>query len=370
MKGLKTVLSVAAALSAPVALGVGWVAPDAAQGGQGAGSDRSRIVGTYRLIAYESRDAGGNWVRTPNFASYGYLTYFDTGHVAEYSISRTRPRPTGQGQQGRGQGQAQGRGQGQAQGQGRGQGQAQGQGQGRGLGLSAPDALAVLQGTTGYYGTFSVDDKSKTLTHRYAGHIVPGAPDGKFAYTLEGDRFTLTPGPANAAGRAPERVVWERLPEPPLSAEARKFVGFYRLLYTDTLREKGGKEISHENRSEVQAGSAILYTASGHMMAHLMNREGRIGYKGAEATPEEAQQGFRSYSGYFGRFTTFENYKPIFVLHNQQGTPNASNNFVDATKRFYQFTGNVLRLGTPPTTNAEGITSYNHLYWERQPAVK
>jgi hypothetical protein len=30
----------------------------------------------------------------------------------------------------------------------------------------------------------------------------------------------------------------------------------------------------------------------------------------------------------------------------------------------------VLRLGTPPTTNAEGITSYNHLYWERQPAVK
>jgi hypothetical protein len=227
----------------------------------------------------------------------------------------------------------------------------------------------VLQGTTGYYGTFIVDDKSKTLTHRYAGNMVPGAPDGKFAYTLEGDRFTLTPGPVNAAGRAPQRVIWERLPEPPLSAEARKFVGFYKLLYTDTLRMKGDKEISHENRSEVQAGSAILYTASGHMMAHLMNRENRIKYAGAEATADEALR-TGGYSGYFGRFTTFENYKPIFVLHNQQGTPNAANNFVDATKRFYQFTGNVLRLGTPPATNAEGITSFNHLYWERQSAVK
>jgi hypothetical protein len=334
MKGLRTVLTVAAALSAPAALGIGSVAPDAAaQGAQGAGSDRSRIVGTYRLIATENLDAGGSWVRTPNFAAYGYLTYFDTGHVAEYSISRTRPRITGQQ-------------------------------------LTAQDALPILQGTTAYYGSFMVDDKTKTLTHRHAGNMIPGAADGKYAYAFEGDRFTLTPGPANGAGRAPGRVVWERLPEPPLSAEAKKFVGFYRLLYTDTLREKGGKEVSHENRSEVQAGSAILYTASGHMMAHLMNRDKRIKYAGAEATPDEALQAYRGYSGYFGRFTTFENHTPIFVLHNQQGTTNSSNAFVDATKRFYQFTGNVLRLGTPPNTNAEGITSYNHLYWERQPAVK
>jgi hypothetical protein len=106
------------------------------------------------------------------------------------------------------------------------------------------------------------------------------------------------------------------------------------------------------------------------MMAHLMNRDKRIKYAGAEATPDEALQAYRGYSGYFGRFTTFENHAPIFVLHNQQGTTNSSNAFVDATKRFYQFTGTVLRLGTPPNTNAEGITSYNHLYWERQPAVK
>jgi hypothetical protein len=53
---------------------------------------------------------------------------------------------------------------------------------------------------------------------------------------------------------------------------------------------------------------------------------------------------------------TSENHNPPFVLHNQQGTlrPGGEN---DATKRFYQFTGNVLRLGTPPNVNAAGETT-------------
>lgn len=37
-------------------------------------------------------------------------------------------------------------------------------------------------------------------------------------------------------------------------------------------------------------------------------------------------------------------------------------------QRFYQFTGNVLRLGTPPTTT-DGKTTGGHLYWERLPAA-
>jgi hypothetical protein len=303
--------------------------PSAAQ--TGAMSDRSKIVGTYRLIGTESRDANGKWVRTQNFASYGYLTYAETGHVAEYSVSRTRPRFAGQ--------------------------------------ATPQEALAALQGTTAYYGTFMVDDKGKSVVHRHSGHMMPGASDGKYAYEFDGERFALTPGPKNAAGQTPDRVIWERLPEPPLSAEARKFVGFYKLLYTDTLREKGGKEISHANRNEARAGSAILYTPSGHMMAHLMNKEGRMKFAGAQPTPDEALRAFQGYSGYFGRFTTFENYKPIFVLHNQQGTTNPGRE-VDATKRFYAFNGNVLRLGTPPAASPEGEMSFNHLYWERLPAVK
>jgi hypothetical protein len=335
---------------------------DAAQAGM---SDRAKIVGTYRLIATQS-NVDGKWVNIPG-QLYGYVTYSETGHVAEYTITNRLPAAQGQGQ-GRGPAPAPAPAQGQGRGQAPGQGQGQGQGQGRGI---APDvALSVLQGMTAYYGTFRVDDKSKSVLIHYDGNMVPHAPDGKYAYEFDGDRFTLTPGPPNGAGVSPGRVIWERMPNPPLSAEARKFVGHYRLLYTDTLREKGGKELDHANKSEARTGSAILYTPSGHMMAHLMNKDKRIKYAGAVATPQEAQQAYSSYNGYFGRFTTFENFKPVFVLHNQQGTAPAGGRGSDFTKRFYQFTGNVLRLGTPPNTNAEGITSYSHLYWERLPAVK
>jgi hypothetical protein len=53
--------------------------------------------------------------------------------------------------------------------------------------------------------------------------------------------------------------------------------------------------------------------------------------------------------------------QPGVRLHNQQGTlrPGGEN---DATKRFYQITGNVLRLGTPPNVNAAGETTGGHLY--------
>ena len=39
-------------------------------------------------------------------------------------------------------------------------------------------------------------------------------------------------------------------------------------------------------------------------------------------------------------------------------------------KRFYQFTGNVLRLGGPPNLNDKGELAGGHLYWERQPAIQ
>ena len=78
---------------------------------------------------------------------------------------------------------------------------------------------------------------------------------------------------------------------------------------------------------------------------------------------------YRSYNGYFGRFTTYESYTPPFLMHNQQGTLNPARD-VDATKRFFEFTGNVLRLGGPPRLNEAGEMAGGHLYWERQGPVE
>ena len=64
------------------------------------------------------------------------------------------------------------------------QGQAPGQGQGQGRGIAPDVALSALQGMTAYYGTFRVDDKSKSVLLHYDGNMVPHAPDGKYAYRI------------------------------------------------------------------------------------------------------------------------------------------------------------------------------------------
>ena len=84
--------------------------------------------------------------------------------------------------------------------------------------------------------------------------------------------------------------------------------------------------------------------------------------------PDESLAAYRSYNGYFGRFVTYENQNPPFVYHSQQGSTNPG--AYSEQKRFYQFTGNVLRLGGPPNLNDQGELAGGHLYWERQGAIK
>src|SRR5258706_714136 len=88
----------------------------------------------------------------------------------------------------------------------------------------------------------------------------------------------------------------------------------------------------------------------------MMDREGRTKSGGAQRTPAESLKAYRSYSGYFGRFRTYENQNPPFVYHSQQGTTNPGG--YSEQKRFYQFTGNVLRLGGPPNLNEAGAIAW------------
>jgi hypothetical protein len=328
------VLAAAAIMSAPTALNGASAAAPASAAVQAA-SDTAKFAGTYTLITTEQKDASGKWVQTPNFNSNGYIIYAPTGQMAVHIQPKIRERmpnpPTGDA------------------------------------------AKAAITGYTAYFGTYTVDEKDHSVTHHRVGQINPGgAVDAKryydFTMTPQGrERLTLTPAPANGGGKdkATTRLVWQRMPDAPLSAEAKKFVGFWRLRYTDSYRTKDGKEVFHGDRNETRAGTSyIIYTNSGHMMVHLMNREGRTKYAGAQPTPEEALKAYRSYTGYFGRFVTYENQNPPFVYHSQQGslTPGS----YSEQKRFYQFTGNMLRLGGPPNLNDKGELAGGHLYWEKQ----
>ena len=332
---LGTVLAVVAVMSVPTSLG-GRAAAVAEGATQASTSDREKFVGTYRLMTVEGKDAAsGEWVERPNYNSIGYSTYAETGHMGVHIMPRSRTRhasnpPTGE------------------------------------------EAQAALRGYTAYFGSFTVDEAGQFVVHHRFGQINPGGTvDAKRFYDFAGERLILTPAPADGGGKdtATVRLIWERLPNAPLSDEARKFVGFHRLLYTDRYREKDGEMVFHGERNDDRAGTSyIIYTPTGHMMVHLMQKEGRMKYAGNQPTPDEALEAFLSYTGYFGRFTTYENFDPPFLMHNQQGTTRPARD-VDATKRFYEFTGNVLRLGGPPRLNEAGDRAGGHLYWERQPPI-
>jgi hypothetical protein len=303
-----------------------------AVGPRGAG-DADKIVGTYRLVSTEVRDDSGKWNQTPGFNSVGYITYSDAGYMAVYIMPKGRAPLAGQQP-------------------------------------TAEEAERAIRGFTGYYGPFTVHEKDGFVVHSRAGKLNPGGPtDYKRYFEIDGARLNLIPGDdGRPKAQQSRRIVWERLPNVALSAEAKKFVGFRRLLYTDRYVEKNGQMVSHGERNEARAGSYIIYTPTGHMMAHLMDKEGRKPYAGATPTPEEALAAYRSYGGYFGRFTTHESETPQYVIHHQEGRPNP-NPPTDVT-RFYVLNGTTLRLSPPPTTTPAGETSAQHLYWEKLPARK
>lgn len=339
---LRTVLTIAASALTSLVLGAGVAAGQSNASAAGASADRRTLVGTYELVTVEEKDATGKWSPTPNFNSNGYIIYADTGHMGVHIMPKVRARFTSNPP-------------------------------------SAEEARAALQGYTAYFGSFTINDKErdKFLVHHRFGHINAGAEVDvrryyDFVTTPNGSqRLILTPPAADGGGKekAARRLVWQRMAEAPLSAEEKKFVGFYKLQYTDSYRAKDGKEVFHGTRNEARAGTSyIIYTSSGHMMVHLMDREGRIKYASTQPTADEALKAFRSYGGYFGRFRTYENHNPRFVYHSQQGHLTPGN--YSEQQRFYQFTGNVLRLGGPAILNDAGELAGGHLYWERQGPVK
>ena len=339
-RSLTTALIVAAVMLVPPAFNRGTLSSQSAPASRSsAKSDRARFVGTYELVTMEVKDpATGKWSPTQGFSSNGYIIYADTGHMAVQIMPKVRARFAG-------------------------------------TPPTPEEAQAALLGYTAYFGSFAVTDKEQDrfVVHHRFGQINPGADaDLKrfydFVITPNGsERLILTPAPSGGGGKdtATNRVVWQRMLDAPLSAEAKKFVGFWRLRYADSYRTKDGKDVFHGDRNETRAGTSyIIYTNSGHMMAHLMNREGRTKYASSQPTPEEALKAFSSYAGYFGRFIPYENQSPPFVYHSQQGslTPGS----YSEQKRFYQFNGNVLRLGAPPNLNDQGELAGGHLYWEKQ----
>ena len=296
------------------------------------GGDGHKFIGTYRLVAIEQKDDKGQWVPTARSNSLGYILYDPTGHMAAQIMPRDRKKyaatePT-------------------------------------------PDeARAALQGYTAYFGTFIVNEAEKYVIHRREGQLNPGGEvDAKRFYEFVGNRLILTPALATDRTQpGNNHLIWERLPDAPLSAVGKQLVGFRRLVYTERTVEpaptaSGGPRAQGKTERDTSRTGYIIYTPTGHMAVHIV-RPDRKKYAGQTPTPEEAKAALQTYTSYFGRFTVDVSGK--FVTHHQDAHLNPSVVGSDA-KRFLQIEGNRLTL-QPPSTTSNGETATNRLIWELAP---
>ena len=141
----------------------------------------SRLIGTWALVSYESSDAESKQFRGPR--PIGLLYYDRTGNMAvQISPDRQRRRFTGP--------------------------QA---GVFTGPQPTPDEALDAISGYAAYFGTYTVDERAQTVTHKRVGNINPGGV-GDFVRRYEfptEDRLVLVP--QERTDLRAVRLTWERV---------------------------------------------------------------------------------------------------------------------------------------------------------------
>jgi hypothetical protein len=282
-----------------------------------------RFVGTWKLVNIEQRNAKGEVIPPAPPASgsstrIGYIIYDPAGYVAVSIMPLNRkkytgPQPTNE------------------------------------------EAAAAIRGYAAYFGTFTVNEAEGTVTHHLQGSLNPAmAADQKRFFEFSGNHLTLKP-PASANGNQ-SRLTWERMPDAPnLTAEQRRFVGFWKLVSNERRNETG--ELASSNPGQT---GYIIYTPAGVMMVHMI-QPNRKPYAGAQPTPDEARQAIRTYTNYFGPFYVHD--VDGYVVHDQVGTLNVGRNGPSPQQRFYQFSGKQLMLHPPANYTPDGHTIEGTITW-------
>ena len=104
------------------------------------------------------------------------------------------------------------------------------------------------------------------MTHQTFGALSPAisGTDQVRGFTISGNRLTLRP-PTSANGNQ-RSLTWERVPDlPNLTPTHRKLIGFWKLISLERRNAKG--ELLSSNPGMT---GFIVYTASGHVMVHMM----------------------------------------------------------------------------------------------------
>ena len=281
----------------------------------------NRFAGVWKLVSEETRNTNGEIVRRgPDGGRVGYIAYDPAGYMGVVLAYSTRPKFAGR--------------------------QA-----------TPPEALAAMRTYNSYWGSFAVDDASGTVTHQTFGALSPGFSGSNQVrkYMISGNRLTLQP-PTSANGDQ-STLTWERLPDlPDLTPTHRKLIGFWKLISNEVRDMKG--EVLSANPGQT---GFIVYTASGHVMVHMMQPYRRRNV-GASPTVEETMATYRSYTSYFGPYTVNESEK--YVVHHLAGALNPGWAGTDF-QRYVEFSGRRLILRPPASKDRNGKDVQLVITWER-----
>ena len=283
----------------------------------------TRFAGVWKLVAEETRDANGQVVPGPNAASggrFGFITYDPAGYMGVVLAWNRRPAV-------------------------------------KGKASTADEARTALASYNSYWGSFTVNQARGIVTHQTMGAVSPAfaGTNQDRGFTIDGNRLTLRP--PNLANGDQRALPWERVPDlPNLTPTHRKLIGFWKLISIERRNSKGELSISNPGMT-----GFLVYTASGHVMVHMMDPYRRRNV-GETPTADETMATYRSYTSYFGPYTVNE--AGGYVVHHLAA---AFNSGVEGTdfQRFLEFSGKRLVLKPPVTKDGTGQDVQTSLIWER-----
>src|SRR6185436_14582625 len=282
-----------------------------------------RFAGVWKLVAEETRAPNGQIVAGPNAASggrFGFITYDPSGYMGVVLAWNRRPAFKGK--------------------------------------ASTPDdARAALAAYNSYWGSFTVNEARSIVAHQTMGAVSPSfaGTNQERGFTIAGNRLTLRP--PNLANGDQRTLTWERVPDlPNLTPTHRKLIGFWKLISLERRNAKGELSITNPGMT-----GFLVYTASGHVMVHMMDPYRRRNV-GDAPTPEETMATYRTYTSYFGPYTVNE--PGGYVVHHLTAAFNSGDEGTDF-QRFIEFSGKRLTLKPPPTKDGSGNPVQTSLVWER-----
>jgi hypothetical protein len=142
------------------------------------------LVGTWKLVAIEERDANGQLVTPLDYGlePIGLIMYDATGHISAQAMRRGRAKlPSDD------------------------------------VHLAPPEqAKEALVGYNAYFGTYTVDPQAGVVIHHVQGSLIPNweGSQQQRKFTIAGNKLTLEPPAIQAAGqKRTRRLTWHRVPQ-------------------------------------------------------------------------------------------------------------------------------------------------------------